>query len=603
MPAKTLTREDFLLEIERLHQELDTVNREKTDLDILLETTTEHADAIENELFLAREVAEEATRAKSEFLANMSHEIRTPLNGIIGMTDLLQDTTLTKEQQDNVNTIRTSGEVLLTLINDILDFSKIEAYKLELEKQPFDLRVCVEESLDLLAYHAVQKGLNLAYLIADDTPDIVIGDVTRLRQILVNLLSNAVKFTQQGEVVVLVKAHKILHPPLEKGEAVEPNKEVIPYGFEKDSLEEEISEYEIIFSVKDTGLGISADHLNKLFQSFTQVDASTTRKYGGTGLGLAISKRLCELMGGRIWVESEIGKGSTFHFSIVTHVQSNIQPYAYLHCQQSHLLGKRFLISIDNLTIATILQRQALRWGMVPHLVANNMIELFSCLREGRQWDIALLENSSPDKNNCLLLEKLSKTHQSSSLPLVVLTSVCLPQRCVPFFTASLTKPIKPARLYEVLTDIFRTDSSPAHTSITLKKQIEEESIKGKKLRILLAEDNMVNQKVALLLLKRLGHDADIVSNGLEVLEALHDKTYDIVFMDVQMPEMDGLTATRRIIKKGSEIQRPYIIAMTANAMQGDREICLEAGMNDYLTKPLRKEEIYKVILHYFSVC
>jgi signal transduction histidine kinase/DNA-binding response OmpR family regulator len=601
--AKTLTREDFLLEIERLQQELDTVNREKNDLVILLETTTEHADAIENELFLAREAAEDATRAKSEFLANMSHEIRTPLNGIIGMTDLLLDTIQTREQQDHVNTIRTSGEVLLTLINDILDFSKIEADKLELEKQPFDLRVCVEDSLDLLASHAVQKGLNLAYLIADDTPDIVIGDITRLRQILVNLLSNAVKFTQQGEVVVLVKGHKILPSPLEQGEIVEPETKFFPYDVKKEFFgKEEIAEYEILFEVKDTGMGISTDHLNRLFQSFTQVDASTTRKYGGTGLGLAITKRLVELMGGRIWVESEIGKGSTFHFSIVTHVQPKKQPYVYLHCQHPHLLGKRILINTNNLTNGTLLKRQALRWGMEAHLVAN-MIELFKSLREGRQWDIALLETNSPDKDNDLLLDKLSKAHQGASLPLIVLTSICLPNRCVQSFRACLTKPIKPARLYEVLTDIFQIDSSKTDTSNKVEKSIEQDFIKGKKLQILLAEDNRLNQKVAVLLLKRLGYEADIVSNGLEVLETLHEKTYDIVFMDVQMPEMDGLTATRCIVNEFDEQQRPYIIAMTANAMQGDREICLEAGMNDYLTKPLRKEEIYKVILDYFSVC
>lgn len=584
MPIKKSTKEQLLLEIEQLQHLLETLRSEKANLEIMLETTTEHADAIESQLLTAREIAEEASRAKSQFLANMSHEIRTPLNGIIGMTNLLSDTPLTYVQRDYVDTIRTSGEVLLALVNDILDFSKIEAGKLDLESQPIDLRQCIEESLDLLAPAAAQKQINLAYLIANDTPEIVVSDVTRLRQILGNLLSNAVKFTPHGgEVVVSVSAYPL------SAEENSPSEKSTDY-----------TEYELHFAVKDTGIGIPPERVNTIFQSFSQVDASITRKYGGTGLGLVISQRLSQMMGGQIWVESEVGTGSTFHVTIVTQA-SYSEHYAHLTRKHPHLLNKRLLISSSNKTNCMLLKQQTKRWGMKSQ-IATTLLEVFGALRQNPQWDVIIVEMSSPENKDLILLEKMTK-FQKKRLPLILLVPIYHIQQNQPNIVACLSKPIKPIKLYEVLTELF---TPPAHTTplppTATTYSLPQTILKSNPLKILLAEDNLVNQKVALLLLKKLGHEVvDVVSNGLEVLTALQRHSYDIIFMDIQMPEMDGLTATRQIIKEWSGKPRPWIIAMTANAMQGDREICLAAGMDDYLSKPIREEELAQALLQCYS--
>jgi signal transduction histidine kinase/DNA-binding response OmpR family regulator len=585
MPTKKPTKEQLLVEIKQLQQTLETLRSEKANLEIMLETTTEHADAIETELLTAREIAEEASRAKSQFLANMSHEIRTPLNGIIGMTSLLLDTPLSYVQKDYVDTIRTSGEVLLALVNDILDFSKIEAGKLDLENQSIDLRHCVEESLDLLAPLAAQKQINLAYLIANDTPQTVISDVTRLRQILGNLLSNAVKFTPNGgEVVVSVSAYPL---------TVEENSSWSPM--------EKFIEYELHFAVKDTGIGIPADKISTIFQSFSQVDASTTRQYGGTGLGLVISQRLSQMMGGQIWVESEVGVGSTFHVTIVTQANHN-EHYAHLTQEHPHLFNKRLLISSPNKTNCMLLKQQTQRWGMKSQ-IAITLLEVFGALRQNPQWDVIIVEITSPESKDLILLEKMTK-FQKKRLPLILLVPVYQMQQNQPNIAACLSKPIKPLRLYEVLTELFAPASATTPlplTTDTIHPQAKT-LFQSNPLKILLAEDNLVNQKVALLILKKLGHEEiEVVTNGLEVLAALQQHTYDIVFMDIQMPKMDGLTATRQIVKEWSDQQRPWIIAMTANAMQGDREICLAAGMDDYLSKPIREEELAQALLQYYS--
>ncbi|BAP55316.1 signal transduction histidine kinase [Thioploca ingrica] len=584
MPIKKSTKEQLLVEIEQLQHLLETLRSEKANLEIMLETTTEHADAIESQLLTAREIAEEASRAKSQFLANMSHEIRTPLNGIIGMTNLLSDTPLTYVQRDYVDTIRTSGEVLLALVNDILDFSKIEAGKLDLESQPIDLRQCIEESLDLLAPAAAQKQINLAYLIANDTPEIVVSDVTRLRQILGNLLSNAVKFTPHGgEVVVSVSAYPL------SAEENSPSEKSTDY-----------TEYELHFAVKDTGIGIPPERVNTIFQSFSQVDASITRKYGGTGLGLVISQRLSQMMGGQIWVESEVGTGSTFHVTIVTQA-SYSEHYAHLTRKHPHLLNKRLLISSSNKTNCMLLKQQTKRWGMKSQ-IATTLLEVFGALRQNPQWDVIIVEMSSPENKDLILLEKMTK-FQKKRLPLILLVPIYHIQQNQPNIVACLSKPIKPIKLYEVLIELF---TPPAHTTplppTATTHSLPKTILNSNPLKILLAEDNLVNQKVALLLLKKLGHEVvDVVSNGLEVLTALQRHSYDIIFMDIQMPEMDGLTATRQIIKEWSGKPRPWIIAMTANAMQGDREICLAAGMDDYLSKPIREEELAQALLQCYS--